>query len=85
MGLRALKTTPQYAAFRRWRTRLREALHRLARRLDAWTGGRRLRRAEVQAILEAQALELRALGELTGRVQALEAEVARLRGSAGRS
>ncbi len=78
MGLRALKATPRYAAFRRWRVRLREALGRLWRRLDAWTGGRRLRRASLLALVEGQAQELRALAELTARVRALEAEVTRL-------
>ncbi len=84
MGLRALKTTPRYAAFRRWRVRARERLRRLRRGLDAWTGGRRLRREALQALVEGQALQLRAMAELAERVRALEAEVARREGGAGR-
>lgn len=73
MGLRALKAGPRYAAFRRWRTRARERLRRWGLALDAWTGGWRRRRAARQALLEGQALQLRALAELTERVRALEA------------
>lgn len=77
MGLRAVKSSPQYAAFRRWRTRLREGLRRLGRRLDGWTGGRRLRREALTALIEGQALQLRATAELAERVRALEAALAR--------
>lgn len=83
MGLRRLKAGRAYAAFRRWRVRLRERLRRLGLALDAFTGGHRLRREALQALLEGQAEQLRATAELVERVRALEAAVARLEAVAG--
>ena len=70
MGIRALKATPQYTAFRRWRSRFRDRLRRLWRKLDAWTGAHRLQRTTLAALLASDETRLQELASLVAQQRA---------------
>jgi len=74
MGIGALKATPQYAAFRRFRKRLRERLLQLGRGLDAWTGAHRLQRTSLAALVAGDELQLLALAAIAEQLRRAEEE-----------